>query len=119
MQKVIKTRVTKDGDAHETNLTVDFADVTQEQLEELASRSIIITTQARYRIAGTVPKDDVVNVAELLKRERAPAKQTPESLAAKILKLPAEERAAVMRMFEAEMKATGKKAKKAEPAEAV
>lgn len=116
MEKVIKTRVTKNGDAKETKLTVDFAGVTQEQLEELASRSIIITTQARYRIAGSVPDADTLNVADMLKRERAPAKQTPESLAAKILKLPAEERAAVMRMFEAEMKGNKKPVKKAETA---
>lgn len=100
MEKTIKTRLTKGANVHETKLVIDFTDVPQEQLEELAARSIIISTQANYRAAEVVPPTDTVNVAELLKRERTGGKKaTPESIAAKALKMSPEERATLLKLL--------------------
>lgn len=97
MKKTIKTRITKGGDVHTTELTIDFTGTTEEQLHELAARSIIIATQSIYRTAESVPAKDTVVVADMLKRERKTA-NTPDSVAAKLLKMTPEERALVLKM---------------------
>ena len=124
MKKVIKTRIAKDAPIVETQLVIDFDGVTPEQLHELAARSIIISTQALYRTSGKIPEMDTVKVADMLTRERTGGgkKATPESLAARVLKMPAEERMAFMRMLENEVAPAPTKpakVKKSQPAEAV
>ena len=101
MDKTIKTRLTKGGDVHETALTIDFADVTREQLEELAARTIVISTQAIYRTAKSVPAHDTVVVVDMLKRERVGAKSTPESIAKKVAKMSDVDRAALIKLMQA------------------
>ncbi len=98
MDKVIKTRISKDSEPVETKLHINFDGVTEEQLHELAARSIIIATQAIYRTAGNVPATDAVDVMELLKRERKGAVATPENVANKLKKMTPEERALVLKM---------------------
>lgn len=88
-----KTRLAKGSDATVTQAVIDFTDVTNEQMEELATRSVVIASQAVYRTAGIVPATDTIRVADMLKRERGGFKQTPESIAAKILKMSPEDRA--------------------------
>lgn len=109
MNKTIKTRLTKGADAHSTELVIDFTGTTQEQLEELAARSIIIATQAAYRTAESVPAKDTVVVSDMLKRERV-SKSTPESVLAKIGKMSPEQQEEIKKLLLAQMKA-GKSSK--------
>jgi len=88
-----KTRLAKGGDVVITNAAIDFTDVTTEQMEELATRSIVIASQAVYRTAGIVPAHDTIKVSDMLKRERGGFKHTPQSVAAMVLKMSPDERA--------------------------
>lgn len=100
MQTQFKTRLTKGGDAHVTNATLVWDGVGDEQIKALAARSLIIMAQAQYRAAGKVPESDTINVADMLKRERAAGgKSTPESIAAKVAKLSDADRAALLAML--------------------
>jgi len=100
-----KTRLARGGEATSTSAMIDFTDVTTEQMEELATRSIVIAAQAVYRTAGIVPATDTIKVSEMLKRERGGFKATPESIAAKILKMSPEDRAFIENSLRASKKA--------------
>jgi len=69
--------------ATECEWELDFDNVTDDQLLELASRSVIITLQGRFRRAKPVDRDGfkklTVDVAEELKREPAGV-ATPEKV---------------------------------------
>lgn len=70
-----------------TELTVTFDD--DKAVREFAKRGIVIAWQALARMAGTIPTSDVVSVAELIKRSGGGGfKVTPDSVAAKINKMP-------------------------------
>ena len=87
-----KTRLVAKGVQFATNASLNWDGVTKEQMEELASRSIIIATQSMYRTAEHVPAKDSINVAELLKRERGGGfVATPENVLAKVSKMSVED----------------------------
>lgn len=95
MDVTFKTRLTKDGEAKETVASLNFDNVTPEQLHELAKRSVIIILQSQYRAGEHVPEVDEVDVAELFKRE-AKGKANPDKVKAAYAKLSPEEKAAVL-----------------------
>jgi hypothetical protein len=99
MTTTFKTRITKGGDAVSTNATIDWDGVTDEQMQKLAERSVIIATQAMYRTAGKVPATDIIDVAKMLTRERGSFKSTPESVVATVGKMTPEERALILKML--------------------
>lgn len=71
IEQTFKTRLTKDGEQYTTVATFDFTDVTMEQLQALAMRSLVINAQAVYRTGEHVPPADNIKVADMLARERA------------------------------------------------
>lgn len=81
---VVKTKLNKDQkEATKTELVIEW-DATEEQMRELASRSIVIAVQSNYRAAENIPLKDTVKVSELFTRTPRVAKAaTPESIAAK------------------------------------
>lgn len=89
MEKVtFKTRLAKGGDAVSTVATIKWEGVTTEQMQELASRSVVIAQQAIYRTSGVIPATDAIDVAALLKREKGALKlDTPEARAAAFTRL--------------------------------
>jgi hypothetical protein len=99
MSTTFKTRITKGGDAISTVATIDWSGVTDEQVQKLAERSVIIATQAMYRTAGKVPATDTIDVAKMLTRERGTFKSTPESIVAKVYKMTPEQRAQVLKLL--------------------
>lgn len=99
MTTTFKTRITKGGDAIQTVATIDWSGVSDEQVKKLAERSVIIATQAIYRMAGKVPATDTVDVAKMLARERGTFKSTPESVVAKVNKMTPEQRALILKML--------------------
>lgn len=96
---------TSRGDlTYQNDWTLDFSSCTPEQVLELASRSVTITLQGRFR-RGTLEdaagmQDMVVDVAEELKRE-SKATPTPERLAKSATKLTSEQRLALIAELEA------------------
>jgi hypothetical protein len=89
MEKVtFKTRISKDGAVVSTAASINWEGVTKEQMQELASRSVIIAQQAIYRTSGVIPATDTIEVAALLKREKGTLKlDTPEARAAAFTRL--------------------------------
>lgn len=79
----VKTRLTKDSEAKQTALTINW-DVTTEQLQQLAQSTVVIRYQAIVRAAGTIPATDQLDVSSLfVKRERTASVMTPEKVLAK------------------------------------
>jgi len=79
-----KTRLSAASTAITTTATIDWKDVTDEQLKTLATRSVIIAQQAVYRSSEIIPTKDTIKVAELLKREKGGFKLTPENVGKKL-----------------------------------
>jgi len=79
----VKTKLNKDSVAIETELDIIWDGVTETQLRELATRSVVIQWQSIQRIAGAIPKTDELKVAELLvKKVRAKKVQSPADIIA-------------------------------------
>lgn len=101
LTKTVKTRVSKDDPvATETNVTLDFTGVSQDELQTLAASTVIINQQAIWRTSGIIPKSETIVVRDQLDRERKPFVVTPESLAARAKKLSREELAALVKLLE-------------------
>lgn len=98
-----KTKLDKDQpkeSAVETAAELDWNNVTDEQLRELATAKIVIMQQAIYRAAESVPTTDTIIVADLLKRERGGGfKVTPESMAKRVTKMSDDDYAATLRQM--------------------
>ena len=91
LSKTVKTRKSATSPQIETQVTVDFSGVSQEQMERLASATVIIDEQAVWR-AGTIPSKATIKVAEQLARPRGiPFQPTVENMAAKATKMTPEE----------------------------
>ena len=95
MKHTFKTRLSKDTEPVSTVAEINWDGVTQEQIVELASRSVIIDQQKMYRDAGHVPAEDTIAVADILAGKRAP--KDPMVAATKAIgKLSKEEREALL-----------------------
>lgn len=93
MNKTVKTRINERSERVETNLTLDFSNVTEEQLQELASRAAIIAWQAKVRAEGEIPTEATFNVAEVFERKPRTPKDPMEAAKAALAKMSPEERA--------------------------
>lgn len=87
MKKTFSTKLQQGGVKVTTEATIDFTGVSQEQMEELASATVIINQQAIYRTSRNIPKSDTIKVVEQLARPRGAFVPTPENIAARMLKL--------------------------------
>lgn len=98
MTTTFKTRVSKSGTASTTVATVDWSGVTDEQLQSLALKTIVISQQAVYRTAGHVPATDTIIVADMLHVHRPVRVSaiTPANIVAKINGMDPAARAAVI-----------------------
>lgn len=93
MNKTVKTRINERSERVETSLTLNFDDVSQEQLQELASRAAIIAWQAKVRAEGEIPTEATFNVAEVFERKPRAPKDPMEAAKAALAKMSPEERA--------------------------
>ena len=103
IKQTFKTRLTKDGEQFTTVCTFDFTDVTTEQLQALAMRSLVINAQAVYRTGEHVPPVDHIKVADMLAKERATGGRvmSVEKLAGNISKMSAEDKARMLALLSA------------------
>lgn len=99
----------KSGDMHLT-WTFDFSDVSESDLLELASRSVLIAYRNQFRNVDTSSikaewVNKTVDVQEFLSRERTRVAQTPaEKLASAVKKLTPEEIAEILKAQGVEIK---------------
>lgn len=63
----VSTKVHDKAPKCTTDLTIDW-DVTPEAIRELATKSVVIAVQRRWRDAEAIPKAETVKVSELEKR---------------------------------------------------
>lgn len=85
--------------AHKSNVTIDWTGMTDDDLQALAQRSIIIRKQNADRLAGVVPETEYVLKAvdyRIGVRTARPVNLTPEQMLAA---LSPEERAALIAKF--------------------
>jgi len=103
IKQTFKTRLSKDGEQFVTNATFDFTDVTVEQLQQLALKTLVINAQAVYRASGNVPQHDIIKVADMLARERSGGGRvmSVEKLAGNISKMSAEDKARMLALLSA------------------
>jgi hypothetical protein len=103
IKQEFKTRITAGDEQHVTIAEFDFTDVTNEQLQALAMRSLVIGAQAVYRTAGHVPPQDYIKVADMLARERASGGRvmSVEKLAGNISKMSAADKAKMLALLQA------------------
>ena len=99
MNKTIKTRLSERSERVETNLTLNFENVTQEQLQELASRSAIIAFQAKCRADGEIPSEATFDVAEVFVKQPRTPKNPLDAAKAALAKMSDEERASFLAML--------------------
>jgi hypothetical protein len=99
----VKTRKERGGQAVECVFTMDFSKANREDILELASRAVVIGTQALLREEKDMTKGamQTVDVAEFCSRERGSFVVTPDNLAAKAKKsLTPAERATLIRQLQ-------------------
>jgi len=88
MEKIFKTRVKEGAAQVTTKATIDWSGVTEAEMQQLASATVIINEQAIYRASGTIPEVATINVRAQLDAPRGGGfKVTPENLADRISKL--------------------------------
>ena len=88
----VETRLTKGGKSYATKLTLDWAGVSEDEMQEMAARSVIINAQRIYRDAGKVPTGEhTEKVRDLLDGKRPPRVISVERLAADAGKMKPEE----------------------------
>ncbi len=105
----VDTKLSKTGAAHETDLTLDWAGVTPEQLKEWAGRTVVISWQRVAREAGKIPPKDTVKVADFMAGKGRPDKiVTPEKILASVEKMTPEAAADLLKRLTAASKAPKK-----------
>ena len=74
MSTISATKQNKNGRAWVCEWNFDFAGVSEEQLVELATRSLIIEQQRVFRASSAPDKDRIatIDVLEMLEKERGP-----------------------------------------------
>lgn len=77
--------------ATETKVTIDWSNTSQEDLQALAARTVVIAAQTQWRKDGHIPTEITLDANEFANPTRAPRK--PADIKALFAKMTAEERA--------------------------
>ncbi len=85
--------------ATETKVTIDWSNTSQEGLQTLAARTVVIAAQTQWRKDGHIPTEVTLDANEYANPTRAPRK--PADLKSLFAKLSPEERAAFLADLEA------------------
>ena len=81
----------------ETAVTIDWSTISQEDLQKLAQKTIVIAAQSQWRAAGEIPAEATLNAADFANPTRKP--RGPVDLKALLAKMSPEERAALLEQF--------------------
>jgi hypothetical protein len=90
----VDTRPQAGAEAVRTNLTIDWSNMTEEEIRALAQQALVVKLQGAWRKNGIPAGDHTVLAAEHKIGVRAP--RGPVDVAALIAKLDPEERAALL-----------------------
>lgn len=94
----VQTKLDARAAKTETRCTIDWSNATREDLEKLATKSLVIAAQAEWRSAGVIPSEAVIDAHAYANPTRRPRK--PADPAAIIAALSPEERAALFARFQ-------------------
>ncbi len=67
-----KTRLSQEEQPVETKVTVDWSNISTDDLRALATRTIIIAKQAEWRKAGEIPIECTIDAHDVANPERKP-----------------------------------------------
>ena len=81
----------------ETAVTIDWSTISQEDLQKLAQKTIVIAAQSQWRAAGEIPTEATLNAADFANPTRKP--RGPVDLKALLAKMSPEDRAALLEQF--------------------
>lgn len=81
----------------ETAATIDWSTISQEDLQKLAAKTIIIAAQAEWRAAGEIPETATLNAHDYANPTRKP--RGPVDVKAMLAKMTPEDRAALLEQF--------------------
>lgn len=81
----------------ETAVTIDWSTISQEDLQKLAAKTIIIAAQSQWRGDGVIPTEATLNAHDYANPTRKP--RGPVDLKALLAKMSPEERAALLEQF--------------------
>lgn len=93
----VDTKANKDAESIKTNLTIDWSDVSVEDMQALAQQALIVKLQGAWRKNGIPNGDHTVKAAEYKVGVRA--KREPASVEALLQKLSPEERQALLAKY--------------------
>ena len=72
---VTKTKIDARAEsATETSVTIDWSNTSQEDIQALAARTIVIAAQAQWRKDGVIPTEATLDANEYANPTRAPRK---------------------------------------------
>jgi hypothetical protein len=78
----------------ETQVAIDFSTISQEDLQKLAAKTVVIAAQAEWRAAGVIPDTVTLNAHDYANPTRKP--RGPVDIKALLAKMSPEERAAAL-----------------------
>jgi hypothetical protein len=93
----VDTKANKEAESVKTNLTIDWTNVSVEDMQALAQQALIVKLQGNWRKNGIPAGDATVKAADYKVGVRA--KREPASLDAMLQKLTADERAALLAKY--------------------
>lgn len=93
----VETRPAAGAEAVTTNLTVDWSDMSAEDVQALAQQALVVKLQGKWRKDGIPAGDLTVKAAEYKVGVRAP--RTKQSIEQMVASLSAEERAILLAKF--------------------
>lgn len=93
----VDTRPAAGAESIKTNLTIDWSDMTEDDIRALAQQSLIVKLQGAWRKNGIPNGDHTVKAADYKIGVRA--KREPASLEAMLQKLSPEDRAALLAKY--------------------
>lgn len=81
----------------ETAVTIDYSTISREDLEKLASKTVIIAAQAEWRAAGVIPTEVTLNAHDYANPAKKP--RGPVDVKKLLAAMSPEERAAALQPY--------------------
>lgn len=86
----VDTKLDAKGTTSRTQVTVDFTGASEDAIQALAARTLIVTAQGGFRRNGAIPPKHLIMVKDAGTRQAFVA--TPDSIAARASSMSADER---------------------------
>jgi len=77
----VSTKLNASAEKTDTNLTINWAGMTPEDVQALAQQALIVKLQGQWRRDGAIPAEATVNATDHKVGSRAPKKSLEETVA--------------------------------------